>query len=214
LDYLPVPGVLKNTLVLRHHRWDEAETEDTEAQPERWKPLDGHAVRFFVSKVDYLDGQGEERSAEFTLDDPYLLTNWASFPRQSFLTDANGVVTDVPLTVHTNGNLLTVYMAAYDWACWTVPATPLASFVRQVLRAAPPAPPADSLKQRAGQKPDEEPGVKVDINARLDEGKEENPGLYLNVNWDDDDLDGWSQNETPPNAVYTPDKDDNCRHVW
>jgi len=34
------------------------------------------------------------------------------------------------------------------------------------------------------------------------------PGLYVNVNWDDDDQDGWTNDEKPPDAQYTGDKDD------
>lgn len=48
-------------------------------------------------------------------------------------------------------------------------------------------------------------------NQSLSEDFEEGanaPGWYLPVNWSDDDKDGWSNNGTPPNAMYTPDKDD------
>jgi hypothetical protein len=50
--------------------------------------------------------------------------------------------------------------------------------------------------------------VKVDVDAGLSELNEINPGKYINVNWDDDDSDGWAPNDTPPNGVYTGDKDD------
>lgn len=33
-------------------------------------------------------------------------------------------------------------------------------------------------------------------------------GLVVSVNWSDDDGDGWTNEEAPPDAVYTPDKDD------
>lgn len=42
----------------------------------------------------------------------------------------------------------------------------------------------------------------------LSEKEEENPGLYTRVNWGDEDGDGWTQGGAPPNASYTPDKDD------
>jgi hypothetical protein len=50
--------------------------------------------------------------------------------------------------------------------------------------------------------------VKVDINVGLSEADEINPGKYINVNWDDDDSDGWVPNDNPPGGVYTGDKDD------
>ncbi len=50
--------------------------------------------------------------------------------------------------------------------------------------------------------------VKVNLDASLNEIDEVNPGKYVNVNWDDDDNDGWTPNDTPPNGVYTGDKDD------
>jgi len=50
--------------------------------------------------------------------------------------------------------------------------------------------------------------VKVDIDALLTEEQEEDPGLYINANWDDDDGDGWEPNDTPPNGTYTGDKSD------
>ena len=50
--------------------------------------------------------------------------------------------------------------------------------------------------------------VKPNVYAGKSEELEEDPGLYINVNWDDDDDDGWEPNDTPPDAVYTGDKDD------
>lgn len=50
--------------------------------------------------------------------------------------------------------------------------------------------------------------VDVDVFAGLTEQAEENPGLYINVNWGDDDLDGWMPSEDPPDATYKADKDD------
>jgi len=51
--------------------------------------------------------------------------------------------------------------------------------------------------------------VEVDIAlSGLSEPNELSPGKYINVNWDDDDGDGWEPNDTPPNGVYTGDKDD------
>jgi hypothetical protein len=50
--------------------------------------------------------------------------------------------------------------------------------------------------------------VKVNIDAGLSEADELNPGKYINVNWDDDDADGWQPNDNPPNGVYTADKGD------
>jgi hypothetical protein len=50
--------------------------------------------------------------------------------------------------------------------------------------------------------------VSVNVDVGLLESQEEDPGLYINANWDDDDHDGWTDNEVPPNATYTPDKDD------
>ena len=50
--------------------------------------------------------------------------------------------------------------------------------------------------------------VAVNVNAGLTEEGEENPGLYINVNWSDDDGDGWEPNENPPGATYRGDKDD------
>jgi len=60
----------------------------------------------------------------------------------------------------------------------------------------------------------EEQAGQVDIKAYvndstvLSEGTEENPGLYVCVNWDDDDQDGWDPDDHSPAATYTPDKDD------
>jgi hypothetical protein len=42
----------------------------------------------------------------------------------------------------------------------------------------------------------------------LSEVEEEIPGWYVNVNWDDDDKDGWTPDDHSPSATYTPDKDD------
>jgi hypothetical protein len=42
----------------------------------------------------------------------------------------------------------------------------------------------------------------------LSETEEEDPGWYINVNWDDDDKDGWNPDDHSPGATYTPDKDD------
>ncbi len=51
--------------------------------------------------------------------------------------------------------------------------------------------------------------VDVDITpSAIVAGDKREPGLYLNVNWDDDDSDGWTNNGVPPDAVYTGDKDD------
>ena len=50
--------------------------------------------------------------------------------------------------------------------------------------------------------------VKVDINAGLSEPNELDPGKYINVNWDDDDNDGWDPNDAPPGGTYTGDKSD------
>jgi hypothetical protein len=40
------------------------------------------------------------------------------------------------------------------------------------------------------------------------DANEEDPGLYINVNWDDDDGDGWDPNDTPPGGTYTGDWND------
>lgn len=50
--------------------------------------------------------------------------------------------------------------------------------------------------------------VKVDVDADLSEEDELSPGKYINVNWDDDDNDGWEPDDTPPAGTYTGDKDD------
>lgn len=50
--------------------------------------------------------------------------------------------------------------------------------------------------------------VKVDVNAGLSEPAELDPGKYINVNWDDDDEDGWQPNDNPPEGVYTGDRSD------
>jgi hypothetical protein len=51
--------------------------------------------------------------------------------------------------------------------------------------------------------------VRVDLDAGRNEAEEENPGVYVSVNWGDNDGDGWSPtNQTPPDATYTGDKDD------
>jgi len=50
--------------------------------------------------------------------------------------------------------------------------------------------------------------VQVDINAGLSEQEELEPGKYINVNWGDDDDDGWQPNDNPPGGTYTGDKDD------
>jgi len=50
--------------------------------------------------------------------------------------------------------------------------------------------------------------IKVDIDMGLSELNELSPGKYINVNWDDDDNDGWQPNDTPPNGSYSGDKSD------
>ena len=47
-----------------------------------------------------------------------------------------------------------------------------------------------------------------DDGSFLDDGKKRDPGWYVNVNWDDDDKDGWHPDDHSPGATYTPDKDD------
>ncbi len=60
----------------------------------------------------------------------------------------------------------------------------------------------------------QEPAGSVDLKAYrpdetfLSETEEENPGWYVNVNWDDDDKDGWNPDDHSPGATYTADKDD------
>ncbi len=51
----------------------------------------------------------------------------------------------------------------------------------------------------------------LQLDLQLDakgEAVEEDPGVYINVNWDDDDGDGWTNNGQPPDATYTGDKAD------
>ena len=50
--------------------------------------------------------------------------------------------------------------------------------------------------------------VRVNVDVGLLESQEEDPGLYINANWDDDDRDGWTDDQVPPNATYTGDKSD------
>ena len=47
-----------------------------------------------------------------------------------------------------------------------------------------------------------------DDGSFLDDGKKQDPGWYVNVNWDDNDKDGWHPDDHSPGATYTPDKDD------
>jgi len=60
----------------------------------------------------------------------------------------------------------------------------------------------------------QEQAGQVDIKAYandstvLSEGTEEEIGLYVCVNWDDDDQDGWDPDDHSPASTYTPDKDD------
>jgi hypothetical protein len=135
--FLPVPGVLTNVLTLRHHRMA-PDAEDPS------KPFAGHKLRFFVEKVVYEDTEGEERTLWNTADSPSDLSAWASFAETNLLTDVQGAVT-APLTVQDRPELRSVTMVAYDWSVWKEPQTPLAQFVSQVLRVAPPLPP-DSRK--------------------------------------------------------------------
>jgi hypothetical protein len=46
------------------------------------------------------------------------------------------------------------------------------------------------------------------LGGQLSEAEEQDPGWFINVNWDDDDGDGWTNGGAPPDAAYTPDKDD------
>lgn len=48
--------------------------------------------------------------------------------------------------------------------------------------------------------------VTVDVEAGLSGEEKQNPGLHVNVNWSDDDEDGWTPNDSPPNGTYKPDK--------
>ena len=51
--------------------------------------------------------------------------------------------------------------------------------------------------------------ARLDLDAGKNETDEENPGVYISANWNDDDGDGWSPtNQAPPSATYTPDKND------
>jgi hypothetical protein len=52
--------------------------------------------------------------------------------------------------------------------------------------------------------------VKINLVVNnISEAQEENPGFYINANWNDDDRDGWSPtSQAPPSATYTPDKQD------
>ena len=50
--------------------------------------------------------------------------------------------------------------------------------------------------------------IETKPGSTLAENEEITPGLYMNVNWDDDDKDGWTNSALPPNAQYTGDRDD------
>ena len=50
--------------------------------------------------------------------------------------------------------------------------------------------------------------INIDVNIGLTDAQELDPGKYINVNWDDDDNDGWTDSGEPPDAEYTGDKDD------
>ena len=52
------------------------------------------------------------------------------------------------------------------------------------------------------------PVANIVVDGLPDTEVELNPGLYINVNWGDDDFDGWTNGEVPPDANYTGDKDD------
>ncbi|MBM4165031.1 MAG: hypothetical protein FJ222_11420 [Lentisphaerae bacterium] len=138
--YLPVPGVLTNHLVLRHHR-DGAESASTNGMP--WKPFNGHDIRFFVEKVEYWDAEGNLCETNNTAEAPADLSAWATFPEEPVTTDADACVTQL-LTIVTNANLQSVTLAAYDWSVWVSPApaapvAPLSGFGFRAL-AAPAAP--------------------------------------------------------------------------
>jgi hypothetical protein len=145
--YLPVPGVLTNHLVLRHHRDGNFPT-TTNGMP--WQPFNGHDIRFFVEKVEYWDADGNLCETNNTAEAPADVSAWATFPTNPVTTDANGRVTEL-LTIVTNANLQSVSLVAYDWSVWVssapaAPVAPLSGFGFRALAAppAPPAPPAPS----------------------------------------------------------------------
>jgi hypothetical protein len=118
--YLPVPGVLTNHLVLRHHR-DGADSATTNGMP--WQPFNGHDIRFFVEKVEYWDADGNLCETNNTATAPADVSAWATFPTNPVTTDANGRVTEL-LTIVTNANLFSVTLAAYDTSVYREAATP------------------------------------------------------------------------------------------
>gem|GEM_PF-5217929 len=118
--YLPVPGVLTNHLVLRHHR-DPATCDPTNYTP--WAPFNDHDIRFFVEKVEYWDAEGNLCETNNTAEAPSDLSAWATFPTNPVTTDADGRVTEL-LTIVTNDNLHSVTMVAYDWSVWRHEAAP------------------------------------------------------------------------------------------
>jgi hypothetical protein len=150
--YLPVPGVLTNHLVLRHHRDGEFPA-TTNGLP--WQPLNGHDIRFFVEKVEYWDADGNLCETNNTAEAPADVSVWATFPTNPVTTDVNGHVTEL-LTIVTNGNLFSVTLVAYDTSVYREAATPppapfsmlslLGGTGTPKTLAAPVAPPDDRTK--------------------------------------------------------------------
>ena len=114
--YLPVPGVLTNHLILRHHRGPGNCTTNNYSP---WVPLGGHEIRMFVEELEYWDDEGDIQTLTNTPEDPADLSAWATFPESPTVTDADGQVT-INLTLHTN-NIASVLMAAYDWSIYRQP---------------------------------------------------------------------------------------------
>lgn len=117
-DYLPVPGKLKNHLILGHHR--------NNTKKASWKPFDQHDVLFCVEKVEYEDEKGERKEDLNTALQPKDLKEWAYFKEELIKTDSKGRASGI-LLIQDRSNLLSVTVAAYDCSVWEAPASPAVS---------------------------------------------------------------------------------------
>ena len=77
--------------------------------------LDGHALKFYVEKVTYVDAQGVEHQAENLPQAPQDMSEYAEFNPDSAVTDVNGKASATLIVKAPQGkDVVGIRMAAYD----------------------------------------------------------------------------------------------------
>jgi hypothetical protein len=79
-----------------------------------YKPINGHAIRFFVEQVDYIDGNGSPQTLVNTPTDPHDLSDWAYFDPEGTTTDEDGWA---HVTIHYGNHPEATWVGfkVYDW---------------------------------------------------------------------------------------------------